>query len=127
MRLTPMRLMLSALLLATLAGCGTTQSCGGNQDYLAAAERPRLQLPPSMVASERIAPIVIPPAAADAQKLDPQPRCLDYPPPFFGSKKPPSSQPAAPSAAGEAAATPATAPPSAQAPAPSTEQSTGKP
>ena len=80
-----------------------------------------------VVASERIAPIVIPPAAADAQKLDPQPRCLDYPPPFFGSKRPPSSQPAAPSAAGEAAATPATAPPSAQAPAPSTEQSTGKP
>jgi hypothetical protein len=116
MRLSPMRLVLSALLLATLAGCGTTQSCGGNQDYLKAQERPRLQLPPSMVASERIAPVVIPPAAPDAQKLDPQPRCLDYPPAFFSSKKPPPDKLAAP---------PAPAPAQAQ-PQP-TEPSPGKP
>jgi hypothetical protein len=113
------------MLLATLAGCGTTQSCGGNQDYLKAQERPRLQLPPNLVASERVAPIVIPPAAPDPQKLDPEPRCLDYPPPFFGSKKPPASQPAAPGTAGEAAVAPAAAP--AEAPAQPTEPSPGKP
>ena len=33
--------------------------------------------------SERITPIVIPPPAPDPEKLDPQPRCLDYPPQFF--------------------------------------------
>jgi hypothetical protein len=125
MRLSPMRLVLPALLLAALAGCGTTQSCGGNEDYLKAQERPRLQLPPSMVASERVAPIVIPPAAPDAQKLDPQPRCLDYPPPFFASKKPPSGQPAAPATAGESAVAPASAP--AEAPAQPTEPNPGKP
>ena len=125
MRLSPIRLVLPAMLLATLAGCGTTQSCGGNQDYLTAQERPRLQLPPNLVASERVAPIVIPPADPDPQKLDPQPRCLDYPPPFFGSKKPPASKPAAPGSAGEAAMAPAPAP--ANAPAQPTEPSPGKP
>jgi hypothetical protein len=125
MRLSPMRLVLPALLLATLAGCGTTQSCGGNQDYLKARERPRLQLPPSLVASERVAPIVIPAAAPDAQKLDPEPRCLDYPPPFFASKKPPADKPATPAASAPALAAPAPAP--AEAPAQSTEPNPGKP
>ena len=86
MRVTPLRLLLSALPLATLAGCGTTQSCGGNQDYLQARERPRLELPADVTGSERIAPVVIPLASPDPQKLDPQPRCLDYPPPYFAMK-----------------------------------------
>jgi hypothetical protein len=86
MRVSPPWLLLSALSLLALAGCGTTQSCGGNQDYLQARERPRLQLPPDVMVSERVAPVVIPPAAPDPQKLDPVPRCLDYPPPFFASK-----------------------------------------
>jgi hypothetical protein len=86
MRVTPLRLFLPALSLLALSGCGTTQSCGGNQDYLKAEERPRLQLPPDVMASERIAPVVIPPPAPDAQKLDPVPRCLDYPPMYFAKK-----------------------------------------
>ncbi len=125
MRLSPMRLVLPTVLLATLAGCGTTQSCGGNEDYLKAQERPRLQLPPSVVASERVAPIVIPPAAPDAQKLDPQPRCLDYPPPFFASKKPPPDKLAAPPVSGAPGVAPASAP--AEAPAQPTEPNAGKP
>ncbi len=88
MRPTPLRL-LSAISLLALAGCGTTNSCGGNDAYLKAQERPRLNLPPSVVGSERIAPIVIPPPAPDPVKLDPQPRCLDYPPQYFA--RPPAT------------------------------------
>jgi hypothetical protein len=95
MRPSPLRILLPAFLLAASAGCSTTESCGGNQDYLQAQERPLLQLPPSMVASERIKPVVIPPLAPDPQKLDPQPRCLDFPPPYF-AKKPAPAKPAEP-------------------------------
>ena len=95
MSVPPLRLLLPALAAVVLAGCGTTQSCGGNQDYLTAQERPRLDLPPGVMTSEREAPVVIPPAAPDPQKLDPQPRCLDFPPPFFAPRKPaPSVAPA---------------------------------
>ena len=83
---TPLRLLLPVIAAALLAGCGTTQSCGGNQDYLTAQERPRLDLPPGVMTIEREAPVVIPLAAPDPQKLDPQPRCLDFPPPFFATK-----------------------------------------
>ena len=86
MSVPPLRLLLPALAAVALAGCGTTQSCGGNQDYLTAKERPRLDLPPGVMTIEREAPVVIPPAAPDPQKLDPQPRCLDFPPPFFAKK-----------------------------------------
>jgi hypothetical protein len=86
MRLTPLRLLLPALSLLALAGCSTTESCSGNEEYLKAQERPRLQLPADVLASERIAPIVIPAAAPDPAKLDPVPRCLDYPPPYFARK-----------------------------------------
>jgi hypothetical protein len=110
MRLSLPRLVLPALLLLGLSACGTTQSCGGNQDYLKAEERPLLQLPPSMVASDKVKPIVVPPAAPDAQKLDPAPRCLDYPPPFFGAKPPPA-RPAAPPAQAPAAAPASDTPP----------------
>lgn len=95
MSVPPLRLLLPALAAVVLAGCGTTQSCGGNQDYLTAQERPRLDLPPGVMTIEREAPVVIPPATPDPQKLDPQPRCLDFPPPFFGPRKaPPSAAPA---------------------------------
>jgi uncharacterized lipoprotein len=82
----PLRLLLPVLAAALLAGCSTTQSCGGNQDYLMAQERPRLDLPPGVMTIEREAPVVIPLAAQDPQKLDPQPRCLDFPPQFFARK-----------------------------------------
>jgi hypothetical protein len=84
----PLRFLLPALAAVALAGCGTTQSCGDNQDYLTATERQRLDLPPGVMTIEREAPVVIPPAAPDPQKLDPQPRCLDFPPPFFAPRKP---------------------------------------
>ena len=54
MRLTPLRLLVPVLLLATLAGCSTTRSCGSNADYLQAVERPPLQLPPEITPTERI-------------------------------------------------------------------------
>ena len=103
MSVLPLRLLLPVLTAVVLAGCGTTQSCGGNQDYLTAQERPRLDLPPGVMTVEREAPVVIPSAAPDPQKLDPQPRCLDFPPPFFAPRKPappvaPSSTPASPPA-----------------------------
>jgi hypothetical protein len=86
MRLTPLRLLLPVSSLLVLAGCGTTNSCGGDEAYLQAQERPRLNLPPGVMGSERVAPVVIPPAAPDPQQLDPQPRCLDYPPQYFARK-----------------------------------------
>jgi hypothetical protein len=86
MRVPPLRLLVPALAAVVLAGCSTTQSCGGNEDYLAAQERPRLDLPPGVMTTERAAPVVIPPAAPDPQTLDPRPRCLDFPPPFFARK-----------------------------------------
>jgi hypothetical protein len=88
MRPTPLRLFLPALSLLVLAGCASTGSCGGSDKYLEAQERPVLNLPPGVLGSERIAPVVIPPAAPDPDRLDPQPRCLDYPPQFFA--QPPS-------------------------------------
>lgn len=86
MRPTLLRLLLSALLLCALAGCGTTKSCVDDDEYLKAQERSRLNLPPGVMGSERIAPVVIPPAAPDPQKLDPTPACLDYPPQYFARK-----------------------------------------
>ncbi len=87
MRVTPLRLFLPTLSLLALAGCSTTQtSCGGDTDYLKAQERPRLQLPPDAMASERATPVVIPAPVADPQKLDPEPHCLDYPPPYFAKQ-----------------------------------------
>jgi uncharacterized lipoprotein len=91
MSVTSLRLILSATTLLALAGCGTTQSCGGDPEYLKAKERPRLQFPPEVNVSERISPIAIPPADPNPQKLDPVPRCLDYPPPFFARKPGPGT------------------------------------
>jgi hypothetical protein len=81
------RLLLPGLLLASLAGCGTTnQACFEDQDYATAVDRPRLQMPEGVQGSERLTALTIPPAAPDAAKLDPTPRCIDEPPSFFGRK-----------------------------------------
>jgi hypothetical protein len=93
------RFVLPGLLLACLAGCGTTQSCFEGAEYQKAKDRPRLQLPPEAPGSERMAPLAIPPAAPDATRLDPQPKCIDEPPSFFGRKTPPPAPPAAPAPA----------------------------
>ena len=87
-RLIPLRLLLLAASLAALAGCGSSpqRSCGGNNDYLAAVERPPLQLPPDIVPSERIKPLAIPPVDPVPNVLDPVPACLDQPPRFFARK-----------------------------------------
>lgn len=77
-----LRLMMPALLLS-LAGCGTTRSCGGNDEYLAAVDRPPLRMPTELTASERMTPLVIPPASPSPGTLDPAPRCLDEPPGYF--------------------------------------------
>jgi len=86
--------------LALLAGCSTTnKSCGGNQDYLEARERPPLQMPEGVTGSERLGgqKMVIPPVSPTPEKLDPPPKCLDDPPGFFKRKTDPP--PAAPGAA----------------------------
>jgi hypothetical protein len=78
-------ILLAGLALA-LAGCGTTHACKtGNQDYLQARERPRLQLPEGVTGSERLGGtlLVIPAVSPTPDKLDPAPVCLDEPPGFF--------------------------------------------
>ena len=86
MHVTFLRLLLPAILLATLAGCSTTRSCGGNDDYLQAVDRPPLTLPPGVALTERVSALQIPAASQDPVKLDPVPRCLDDPPRYFARK-----------------------------------------
>ena len=76
---------------ALLAGCATSNPCGGNSEYMTARERPKLQLPEGVTGSERLSSgtaMNIPPVAPDAAKLDPQPQCLDQPPPYSTKKAP---------------------------------------
>lgn len=83
MRFTLLRLITPPMLLLSLAGCGTTRSCGGNDEYLSAVDRPPIRVPAELTASERVAPLVIPAAAPTTVRLDPAPRCLDEPPGYF--------------------------------------------
>lgn len=86
MRLTLPRLLLLALPLLALSGCGTSRSCSGDTDYLKSVERPPLKLPPEVTPTERMQPLVIPPVDVNPDKLEPQPRCLDEPPKFYARK-----------------------------------------
>jgi hypothetical protein len=59
-------------------------------EYLTARDKPKLVLPEGVSGSERLGggtAMNIPPAAPDAAKLDPQPNCLDQPPPYAPPKK----------------------------------------
>jgi uncharacterized lipoprotein len=93
MRSLTLRLLAPCLSLVVLTGCSATRSCFDDTDYLAAVDRPRLQMPEGVPGSERIAPLEIPPAAPDATKLDPEPRCLDEPPSYFARKTPVAGAP----------------------------------
>jgi ketosteroid isomerase-like protein len=88
LRPIPLRLLLLALPLVALAGCSSSpqRACGGNTDYLAAVERPPLQLPPEIVPTERMKPLAIPPVDPVPNVLDPVPACLDQPPRYFARK-----------------------------------------
>jgi hypothetical protein len=86
MRSSSLRPLCLAALLATLAGCGSNPSCGGNLDYLQSVDRPRLRLPADLKASERIAPMTIPDAVPGSTQLDPAPRCIDEPPAYIVRK-----------------------------------------
>lgn len=88
MRLNPLRLLALVLPFVALAGCGTTgtTSCGSSTDYLAAVERPRLQLPPEIEPTERLQPLAIPSIDPNPTALDPVPECLDQPPRYFARK-----------------------------------------
>jgi hypothetical protein len=81
-------LVLPGIGLTLLSGCATNSNpCGGDSEYMAARERPPLQLPEGVTGSERLGGTMkIPPVAPDAAKLDPQPLCLDHPPSYFGTK-----------------------------------------
>ena len=76
------RWFLAASLTLALVACNSTPKCVGDDEYLQSVERPRLDLPANVRASERMAPLVIPPVAPDPEALDPAPSCLDEPPPF---------------------------------------------
>jgi hypothetical protein len=84
----PLRLLMLAAPLAALAGCGGNpqRSCGSDNEYRTAVERPPLQLPPEIVPSERMQPLAIPPVDPVPNVLDPVPACLDQPPRFFARK-----------------------------------------
>jgi len=80
-------LVLPGLAFVALTGCATTNPCGDNPEYLAARERPRLEMPEGVTGSERLSGgMNIPPVAPDPAKLDPAPKCLDQPPAYFGPK-----------------------------------------
>jgi hypothetical protein len=95
MRTPTLQLLAAVLALAALAGCSTSRSCFDSTEYLAAVERPPLKMPQGVPGSERLTPLVIPPADANPQKLDPQPRCLDEPPAYFAKQTPLTGKPAA--------------------------------
>ena len=76
------RCCLAASLGILLAACNSTPKCVGDDEYLQAVDRHRLDLPANVTASERMAPLVIPPADPDPERLDPAPNCLDEPPPY---------------------------------------------
>lgn len=87
MHVSYLRLLLPAILLGSLAGCGTTtRSCGGDVEYLQAVDRPPMAVPAGIALTERAAPLTIPPVAPDPARLDPVPRCLDEPPQYFARK-----------------------------------------
>lgn len=88
MRSTPLRLLVLAVPVVFLTGCGLMgpRSCDSDTEYLMAVERPPLKLPPEIVPSERVQPLTIPAVDPVPVKLDPQPRCLDEPPQFFARK-----------------------------------------
>lgn len=84
--LPPLRPLLLAGLALAVTGCGTTNPCRlDNAEYVEARERPRLQMPEGVPGSERLSSsvLVIPAVAPNPDKLDPAPRCLDDPPPYF--------------------------------------------
>ena len=86
---------LAAFVLLSLAACNSTPKCVGDDEYLQAIDRHRLDLPANVTASERMAPLVIPPAAPDPETLAPPPNCLDEPPPYFKDRAAPSPAPPA--------------------------------
>jgi uncharacterized lipoprotein len=81
------RLTLAALVSLFLTACNSTPKCSGDEEYLKAIEKPRLDLPANVTASERMAPLVIPPVAPDTEVLDPAPNCLDEPPPYASGRR----------------------------------------
>jgi hypothetical protein len=74
---------------ALLSGCSsTTYTCRGNEEYLKAHDRPRLQMPEGVAGSEKLGGgLVVPPPPQETTKLDPPPKCLDEPPAYFGPRK----------------------------------------
>jgi hypothetical protein len=79
-----------------LTACNSTPKCVGDDEYLQAVDRRRLDLPANVTASERMAPLVIPPAAPDSEQLEPAPNCLDEPPPYGTGRRAAAPAPPAP-------------------------------
>jgi hypothetical protein len=84
----PASLVFGLGLAALLSGCNSLQPCSTNAEYQKAQDRPRLQMPAGVPGSEKLGGgTIIPPPAKETAKLDPPPKCLDEPPPFFGPRK----------------------------------------
>ena len=62
---------LAASLGVLLAACNSTPKCVGDDEYLQAVDRHRLDLPANVTASERMAPLVIPPYTPAADVPEP--------------------------------------------------------
>jgi hypothetical protein len=91
----------SAVVLSlVLSACHSTPNCIGDDEYTRAIDRSRLDLPANVRASERMAPLVIPPPAPDAEVLDPEPACLDEPPSYHVGRHAAAPQPAPASGGG---------------------------
>lgn len=95
----PARLVLAAVAMLVLAGCGFSPVCSNEgQPYLEAGEVPPLKVPGGLDAANRSAGLAIPPPAAEdptraAQRPAMRRGCLDEPPSYFGNVLSPLASP----------------------------------
>jgi len=87
-RLRGRRVAGAALLIAgvaVLAGCAGSGRCTGNRDYLTARNMPPLKIPDGMYQPDRSTALAVPDGPSGPVDLTRQGRCIDAPPPYFGS------------------------------------------
>ena len=87
---------LAASLAFLLAACNSAPKCVSDDEYLQAVDRHRLDLPANVSASERMAPLVIPPVAPEPEQLNPAPNCLDEPPAYSPGRRATAAEAASP-------------------------------
>jgi hypothetical protein len=83
-----MRLVGSAILVAgllSLAACAGSGRCSGNRDYLTARNLPALRVPDGMHNPDESGGLAIPDGPKGPVEVSRNGRCIDAPPPYFGS------------------------------------------